>query len=141
MFTVLRLIFRVGGSPLDKCCLYANTYIVFHTNTSVDATSWSFGFFIPAPTANDLRLWRIFNPRFYPFSYLNSWERASILPSECSVLNKGTPGTIFITSLVWRGPWLRIEPGTSRTRSQHYTTRLSRRRLNATEFCINGCIL
>ena len=27
------------------------------------------------------------------------------------VLNKGTTGTIFITSLVWRGPWLGIEPG------------------------------
>ena len=49
---------------------------------------------------------------------------------ECSVLNKGTTGTIFITSLVWHGPWLGIEPGTSRTRSQHYTTRLSRRRCN-----------
>ena len=36
-------------------------------------------FFIPATTANDLRLRRIFYPRFYPlhlFSYLNSWERA-----------------------------------------------------------------
>ena len=63
------------------------------------------------------------------FSYLNSWERASIFPFECSVLNKGTIGTIFITSLVWRGPWLGIEPGTSRTRSHHYTPRLSRRRL------------
>ena len=31
------------------------------------------------------------------------------------MLNKGTTGTIFITSLVWRGPWLGIEPGTSRT--------------------------
>ena len=60
-------------------------------------------------------------------SYPNSWERASIFPFECSVLNKGTTGTIFITSLVWRGPWLGIEPRTSRTRSQHYTTRLSRR--------------
>ena len=62
-------------------------------------------FFIPATMANDLRLWRIFYPRFYPlllFSYLNSWERASIFPFECSVLNKGTTGTIFITSLVWR---------------------------------------
>ena len=50
-----------------------------------------------------------FYPRFYPlhlFPYLNSWERASIFPFECSVLNKGTTGTIFITSLVWRGPWL-----------------------------------
>ena len=55
----------------------------------------------------------------YIFSYLNSSER---------VLNKGTTGTIFITSLVWRGPWLGIEPETSRTRSQHYATRLSRRR-------------
>ena len=44
------------------------------------------------------------------------------------VLNKETTGTIFITSLVWRGPWLGIEPGTSRTRSQHSSTRLSRRR-------------
>ena len=43
---------------------------------------------------------------------------------ECSVLNKGTTGTILITSLVCRGSWLEIEPGTSRTRSQHYTTRL-----------------
>ena len=57
-------------------------------------------FFIPATTANDLRLWRIFYHRFYPlqlFSYLNSWERASIFPFECSVLNKGTSGTIFIS--------------------------------------------
>ena len=44
------------------------------------------------------------------------------------MLNKATTGTIFITSLVWRGPWLGIEPGTSRTRSQQYTTRISRRR-------------
>ena len=88
-------------------------------------------FFIPVTTANDIRLRRIFYPRFYPlhlFSYLNSWERASIFLFECSVLNKGTTGTICITSLVWRGPWLGIEPGTSSTRSQHYTTRLSRRR-------------
>ena len=72
-----------------------------------------------------------FYTRYYPlhlFSYLNSWERASIFPFQCSVLNNGTTGIIFITSLVWRGPWLGIEPGTSRTRSQHYTTRLSRRR-------------
>ena len=95
-------------------------------------SAWSFGFFlIPATTANDLRLRNIFYPRYYPLhlcSYLNSWERARIFPFDCPVLNKGTTGTIFITSLVWRGPWLEIEPGTSRTRSQHSTTRLSRRR-------------
>ena len=53
-------------------------------------------------------------------SYLNSWE--------CWVPNKGTTGTIFITSLVWCNPWLGIEPRTSRTRSQHSPSRLSRRR-------------
>ena len=50
-----------------------------------------------ATMANDLRL------RFYPlhlFSYFNSLERASIFPFECSVLNKGTTGTVFITFLV-----------------------------------------
>ena len=61
------------------------------------------------------------------FSYLNSWERASISLLNVWVLNKGTTGTIFITSLVWRGPRLGIEPGASRTRGQHSTTRLSRR--------------
>ena len=64
-------------------------------------SAWSFGFFIPATPANDLRLRKIFYPRFYPlhlFSYLNSSERANIFPFECSVLNKGTAGTIFITS-------------------------------------------
>ena len=44
------------------------------------------------------------------FSYLNSWERASIFPCQSWVLNKGTTGTIFLKSLVWRGPWLGIEP-------------------------------
>ena len=100
---------------------------------------WSIVSFIPTTTANDHRLWRIFYPRLYPlhlFSYLNSWDRASVFPFECSVLNKGTTGTIFITSLVWRGPWLGIEPGISRTRSQHYTTRLSRRRWNIFQFVL-----
>ena len=85
------------------------------------------------PTSKD------FLSRFDPlhlFSYLISWERASIFRVECSVLNKGTTRTISITSLVWRGPWLGIEPGTSRTRSQHYTTRLSRRRFGVLFCCL-----
>ena len=60
--------------------------------------------------------------------------------SLLNVLNKGTTGTIFITSLVCRGPWLGIEPGTSRARSKHYTTRLSRRRSRAIEFTYFGII-
>ena len=56
-------------------------------------------------------------------------EKEPVFPFWCWVPKKRTPGTIFITSLVWRGPWLGIEPGTSRTRSQHTTTRLSKRRL------------
>ena len=35
-------------------------------------------------------------PDFIHYTYyLNSWERASIFPFGCSVLNKGTTGTIF----------------------------------------------
>ena len=78
------------------------------------------------PTSKDF-LSQIVSITFIWFIF---WERANIFPFECSVLNKGTTGTTFITSLVWRGPWLGIEPGTSRTRSQHCPTRLSRRRLS-----------
>ena len=68
------------------------------------------------------------------FIYLNSWERASSFPFECLVTNKGITGTIVIASLVLRGPWLGIEPGTSRARSQHSNSRLSRRRYKSNEF-------
>ena len=81
------------------------------------------------PMTSDFERFSIpFFIHYINISYLNSWESASIFPYECSLLNRGTTGTIFITSLVWRGPWLGIEPGTSRTQSHHYTTRISRRR-------------
>ena len=60
-------------------------------------------------------------------SYLNSSERASISLLMLSA-KQGHYWYHFITSLVWRNPWLRIESGTSYTQSQHYTTSLSRRR-------------
>ena len=68
-------------------------------------------FFHPRHMTSDLEgfLYQILSITL--FSYLNSWERASIFPFECWVLNKSTTGTIFITYLVWRGPWLGIEPG------------------------------
>ena len=85
-------------------------------------------FFHPRHMTSDLEgfLYQILSITL--FSYLNSWERASIFPFECWVLNKSTTGTIFITYFVWRGPWLGIEPGTSLTQSHHSSTRLSRRR-------------
>ena len=49
-------------------------------------------------------------------------EKVPVFPFSCSVLNKGNTATIFITSLVWSGPWLGIEPATSRTWSKHPTT-------------------
>ena len=119
-------------------------FLIFFNVQLFVGSAWSFVFFIHATTANDLRLRRIFYPRFYPshlFAYLNSWERASIFPFECSALNKGTTGTICITSLVWRGPWLGIELGTSGTRSQHSTTRLSRRRFLHSDLPLTSRIL
>ena len=94
-------------------------YFYFFKRSTFVGSAWSFGFFIPATTANDLRLRRIFHPRCYPshlFSYLNSWERTSISLLMLSA-KQGTTGTIFITSLVWRGPCRGIESGISRTRS------------------------
>ena len=86
--------------PLKSLTHPFSVGFLFQRSTFVGSV-WSFGLFIPTTTAD------FFYPRFYPlhlFSYLNSWERASIFPFECSVLNKGTIGTIFITSLVWRVP-------------------------------------
>ena len=86
------------------------------------------------PTSKD------FYTRSYPLHYfLISYflRKSQYFAFQCWVLNKGTTGTIFITSSVWRSPWLGIEPGTSRTRSQHSTTRLSRRRWSSSKVAIN----
>ena len=71
-------------------------------------------FFIPASTANDLWLRSISIPYLIHYIIFLSYflRKSQYFPFECWV----------ITSLVCRGPWLGIEPGTSRTRSQHYTT-------------------
>ena len=65
-------------------------------------------------TANDLRLRRISIPYLIHYIIFLSYflRKSQYFPFECWV----------ITSLVWRSPWLGIEPGTSRTRSQHSTT-------------------
>ena len=56
----------------------AKCFCVFFQAFTLVSSEWSFCFFIPATTANDLRLWRIFYTRFYPLHFLNSSERASI---------------------------------------------------------------
>ena len=52
-------------------------------------------------------------------------EKEPVFPFSMLSAKQGNYWYHFITSLVWRGPWLRIEPGTSRTQCHHYTTRLS----------------
>ena len=54
-------------------------------------------------------------------------EKEPVFPFSMFSAKQGNYWYHFITSLVWRGPWHEIEPGTSCTQSQHYTTRLSRR--------------
>ena len=90
--------------------------------------AWSFHF-IPSQNGQWPSISKDFHPRFYPILFpILILEKEPVFPIKCRVLKKGTSGTMFITSLVWRGPWLGIEPGTYRTRSQHSTTRFSRRR-------------
>ena len=73
-------------------------------------------FFSPATTANDLRLWRIFYPRFYPlqlFSYLNSWQRASIslFNVECHTRNYWYHFyNVFGMTMSLTGDWTRDLP-------------------------------
>ena len=87
-------------------------FIIFYHSTFV-GSAWSFVFSSPPQrpmTAN-------FEGFSIPdLSYLNSWERASI---SLLIMSAKLLVPFFITSLVWRGPWLEIEPGTSRTRCQH----------------------
>ena len=93
-------------------------------------SAWSFSFYMSATTANDFRLRRISIPDLIHYIIFLSYflRNSQNFPFQCWVLNKWITGTIFITSLVWRGTWLGIERGTSCTRSQHSTPRLSRRR-------------
>mgnify|MGYP006890615490 CR=1 FL=1 len=66
--------------------------------------------------ANDPRLQRISIQDFFIYMFvLSIFHKEPVFPFLCWVPNKGTTGTIFITSLQWRGPWLGIEPWTSRT--------------------------
>ena len=78
------------------------------------ASAWSFSIFIPATTANDLWLQRISIPDvthyiFYPVFIL---QKEPVFLFLMLSAKQGTTGTIFITSLLWRGPWLGIEPPT-----------------------------
>ena len=58
---------------------------------------WSFVFFIPPqrPMTSDFEGFLYQISSITLFSYLNSWERASIFPFQCWLLNKGTTGTNF----------------------------------------------
>ena len=55
-------------------------------------------------------------------------QKEPVFPFFMLSAKQGNYWYLFITSLVWRVPWLGIEPVTSRTWIQHSTTRLSMRR-------------
>ena len=82
------------------------------------------------------RQWRPISKDFYTrcfplHLFLLSWflKKRQYFPFECSVLNKGTTGTIFI-KYFWYDAVLDcgLNPWPSHNRSQHCTTRLSWRR-------------
>ena len=63
--------------------LYRLTHVFFIFSVDFCQFCVVIRFFFPATTANDLRLWRIFYPRFYPlhlFSYLNSLRKSQYFP-------------------------------------------------------------
>ena len=96
-------------------------------------SEWSFVFFITASTANDLQLRRISipDPIHYIYFLILILEKEPVFPFS---MLSAKQGNYWYHFLVWRCPWLGIEPGTSHTRCQHSTTRLSRRRVTAIEY-------
>ena len=83
-------------------------------------SAWSLVFCIPATTANDLQLRRISIPDFihYIFCPICIVQKEPVFHFLMLSAKQGNYWYHFyITSLVWRGPWLGIEPGTSRTQT------------------------
>ena len=78
-------------------------------------SAWSFVFSSPPqrPMTSDFKGFSI--PEFIHYIYfpilILEKEPVFSLLNVHGVLNNGTTGTIFITSLLWHGPWLGIEPG------------------------------
>ena len=94
-------------------------------------SAWSFAFSSSPqrPMTSDFEGFSI--PDFIHYIYfpILILEKEAVFPFLMfSAKQENYSGIIFKTSLVSRGPGLGIEGGTSRTRCQHSTTRLSRRR-------------
>ena len=104
-----------------------NSHLIFFSVRLLSVLRGHSVFSSPPKTANDLRLWRISIPDLIHYFLILILEKEPVFPFSLLSAKQGNYWYHFITSLVWRGPWLGIEPGTSRTRSQHYTIRLSRR--------------
>ena len=100
------------------CTFFSSFFLAFDF-----CSAWSFGLFIHATTVNDLRLQRI----SIPFLIL-ILEKEPVFPFSMLSAKQGNYWYHFYNVFGIRGPWLGIEPRTSRTRCQHSTTRLSRRR-------------
>ena len=87
------------------------TSIFFYRSTYVGST-WSLVFFIPATTANDLRLLKIsiLDIIHYIFFYLNSWERASISLFNVQCYTRVPFYNVFGMTRSLTGDWIRDLP-------------------------------
>ena len=85
------------------------------------------------PLTSDFEGFLLSDPIHYTIFLSYFTRKCPYFPFQCWVLNKGTTGTIFITG--WRRPWLGIEPGTSRTRSQ---VRNKNSKTNKYEHCLKS---
>ena len=102
LYHILNHMYHVCVTLYTCVCTVLCSFLGFFLRSTFVGPDWSFGFFIPATTANDLQLRRIFYLRFYPLHlirYLNSSERASISLLMLSA-KEGNYWYHFITSLV-----------------------------------------
>ena len=99
-------------------------FLIFFIAFDFVGSAWSFWFFHPRHNGQWPPTLKFFYTRSYPLHYflILILEKEPVFPFS---MLSAKQGNYWYHSLVWRGPWLGIEPGSSRTRSQHSTTRLS----------------
>ena len=106
------------------------TFSIYFFNIRLLSVLRGYSFFHPRhndqrpPTSKD------FYTRSYPLHYflILILEKEPVFPFSMLSAKQGNYWYHFYNVFGIRGPWLGIEPRTSRTRCQHSTTRLSRRR-------------
>ena len=88
-------------------------FVIFFKRSTFVGSAWSSVFFHPCHNGQLPTTSKNFYTRSYPLHYflILLLEKEPAFPFSMLSAKQGSYWYHFITSLVWRGPWLGIEPG------------------------------